>query len=586
MHKTLILLFDAIVDSQLTKIIKEEKINSYCNLSRVALDGKFNLNELNKDQFIHLNSYAREKFLDIITLEAAKKNEQGLTIRDVFFDDLPMYWFADYSVKHPYNHPLLALFVLKEYIKEGIFDEKELVVYCPDRYSKIIPILSEMFPQCILKVFLRKQSLLQGLARFFKHNANVLRKIYSLPVSKDDNAVLMERTIFFTKLNQVNYLNKVISKLEEVDVLNNDYLKIDYNSWENNGEIDRNFLARKPKLWDLLLIFFKLFKTKLYLVKRRLKGVDSSSFQALMYDELDYLITTNPHSFYSYSWLKSFFRSLKEQTKILYEDEFYTYGRIISAAAKHSKNSNVTTYGVQHGMFSDNHTVYHITDVELDSTNSQKFNGLPIPNHFITWGRYFSSFFLKNNNLEVDYLREFGNPLFTFDSSKRKRKQLDLPKFKIVYCLTSEMLFHKELPILNEILRQNENCELYLRHHPRFEFKINLSDIKYATNIKFSTSSTIYEAIERADVVLTSAHSTIFIDSIVCKVPVIRIKTSIVDSTMENNYEDCIVVDKKYKASLDFQILFEGNNKVQHEDYLYMKNDHWLNFFKESSGNK
>src|SRR5690606_33132236 len=93
-------------------------------------------------------------------------------------------------------------------------------------------------------------------------------------------------------------------------------------------------------------------------------------------------------AFLNYLWLKNYLRKFKHPVTVFYSDEFYLKGRVIAAAAKSSMNMNIRTVGVQHGLYFPNHTVYTITDSELQADDFG-IEGLPIPDKFVVWGEYF-----------------------------------------------------------------------------------------------------------------------------------------------------------------------------------------------------
>jgi len=332
---------------------------------------------------------------------------------------------------------------------------------------------------------------------------------------------------------------------------------------------------------ELGKVFGQLLRIKIKLKSGQITIMGKTYSSNFLTYELNKIISCSPDRIYCYLWLSKFFKYQSSNLKVVYEDEFYSYGRVISAAKMNAENTKVVCYGIQHGMFSDNHTVYNISDVELNSTTTTSSNGLPIPDFFITWGNYFSNFLLSNNSLPRSYILELGNPLFIFKPAHKSEIESSSTsnQMKVLYCMTSSKLFYQELPLINKLLVKNEHVCLLIRHHPYFSFDIDRSLFVNCESVNISKTKSILSDLANSHVVLTSAHSTIFIDSLAISKPVVRIKTSIHDSTMDRKYANCITIDKKYKGSLIFSEMFENSlEESKKENFLYLDSDRWLEY--------
>ena len=584
MKKILILLFDSINESEIESIISEGSFSHICNLSKNPLNNNFGLLKYDLGTNIEaINKDAQNTFVEFIRQTSIAKFRNGKDVRQYTVSNLPLYWLTEYSEKHPYNHYLYGILLLQSLLKRGVLSMQEITIYCPPRYTFLQSLLFQLFPKEVLRVFKKRNRSEPRFIRFFRTNLITIIKILRQRTYSKSMAKLEPNSlVYFRMSNQTSHVDRIIAVFNEKGInKENPVVQIDHNAYVSGKKMDQSLLACRPTLIELLGVFSKLIWIKIRLRSEQIIIEDTKFNSDFLMHELNAVISHSPHKIYSYLWLRNFFNNQSSKIKVLYEDEFYVSGRVISAAKINSDNENISTYGIQHGMFSDNHTVYNISDIELHSTLNDRNNGMPIPDFFITWGTFFTDFFLKHNSLGKRYIMEFGNPLFVFNSTQTNNTETDSisgPK-KILYCLTSSKLFYDELALVNRILEENDNCELIIRHHPNFKFDVDKALFKNCKSVKISSETSLLNDLSDVSYVLTSAHSTIFMDALSCGKSVIRLKTSIYDETMDNKYKDCITIDSSYDGILDLNEIFNTSSKNSiMESFLYLDSDRWLRF--------
>ena len=587
--KILFILFDAINQADIDFIINNDNSLKVCNLNRSTKGNYFQTPEfdINKIEGIQdILKDARENFLHFIRETSIVKLNGDKDIRSFKIFDLPLYWLTDYSVKHPYNHSLYNIFVLREFISRRVFRSIDVIVYCPLKYTYLTALINSLLPKVSLKVFGKPRSKWVNNIKFLVNHLKLILKLVLLPKGSSSDGI-SSSFLFFTKNNENSYLKKITRELKESNVFQiSEVGDVNYFNWIFGAEINHKLLRCKPNVFELFVCLINATRLKLIMRNQNIELLGFSLESNFIFKEIDNVLNSKAHLLYTYLWLNKFFKSQKSRLNVLYEDEFYDTGRMISAANIFSYNSNVKCFGVQHGMFSEFHTVYNVSDIEIKSTSKELFNGLPIPNYFITWGQYFSKWFLKNNTLAESFILELGNPLFINAAYKYHPKlgKVKESDYNILYCVTSYELFVKELPIVNEILKKMKNVFLTLRMHPNFDFEIVPDNFSNVESFSFSKYESIHTAISKSDLVLTSAHSTIFLDSIAMKVPVIRLQTVIFDSTMELNINGCITIGEFdfNEEKLKLFLLKKYREDIA-KNFIFLKPERWIKFLRESN---
>jgi hypothetical protein len=201
----------------------------------------------------------------------------------------------------------------------------------------------------------------------------------------------MQQDYVFSNLHQytktktrVNYIPVILSL--------NDFIAIE--KWEKGW--DANLLNYFPNWLDFIGFTYSHYKFLKKIKKIELRSSEKDAFldENILRVELSNIGYHNHGFLFFYMWLKKYFKTgIGYKKKLFYQDEFYQTGRMISHAQKAAGNSNIFSFGVQHGLFFEGHTVYALTDSEITGKNA-----LPLPDKFIVWGNFFKQIFLKNNS--------------------------------------------------------------------------------------------------------------------------------------------------------------------------------------------
>ena len=200
-----------------------------------------------------------------------------------------------------------------------------------------------------------------------------------------------------------------------------------------------------------------------------------------------------------------------------FSDEMSLTGRVISASIY--KGGANKTIGVQHGLISDNHTIYRITDNEQTGQKT-----VPLPDKLFIWDNIFKKRLLLNSDIIKKRVEIINNE--QYDHLRREvqsQKKYQYKKTKnILWCTTLPEHFIFEANILKNINSKEYN--IMVRLHPvghiteNFIKEILSNKLSYTISKNNLTSDFIF-----ADIVITNPFSTIFYDAINVGIPVIRI---------------------------------------------------------------
>lgn len=502
-------------------------------------DGKHNVlypSDIDKNNSLH--AVALKEYINQMGLvsQTGIINSSGKDIRALLLNQLSVYWLTEISEKHPQNCILKNLFYLKVLFPEIKYQGSDVAMVLPTKAAHYISAIHFYFENHIKGItnltFNIKQPcritwryLISHIRNFYK-KVNNLKRVLNNFKRRSSNP----SNIVFTYFPQTwqeeakrdTILGNLVQNANETNKTRT-YTPYFFN-YTNIGDFD------KFELWDSRLIasfpgsfsvlWFNVKLAMLALKIRKAKFDCRNYFfinTDVLQNELYNLIINKTEYLFNYIWLKNYFVSLKVKSHVFYQDEFYPEGRIISAAAKNSKNRNIVTYGVQHGIFYEAHTVYSITDNELNST--QQSNGMPRPDKFVVWGKYFKNHFLKYNSLSNDYVISAGNPKYCFFdksiiSTKNKKQQNGI---LLLWCTTLMVDAVRQYnSIILPYLEKTNNVKVRIRCHPLVDLNLYFKDIipdKIRASIEFSNASSIYEDLQNCDVVLTSSGTTVFLDA-------------------------------------------------------------------------
>ncbi|WP_417371773.1 hypothetical protein [Gelidibacter japonicus] len=286
--------------------------------------------------------------------------------------------------------------------------------------------------------------------------------------------------------------------------------------YSSNQMINRQVVAATPSKKQVLIILKKVLLLKMiFFFKGIYNRTSDFHFNACAMIEMSRTLMAFD-TLFLYTWYKNYFSKVRDKKLFLITDEFYKMGRLICNAKNNSQNRNIKIIGIQHGMIGEAHTVYKITDDELKGKHP-----LPIPDHFIVWGEFFSTFFKKFNKLPPYFTKvasylEFEDSCLITDNSEKKR---------LLWCTTLPEIALFDFNLL-ENLPNFANFQIVLRQHPNFnitkyiEGKINQNNELW-NRIILDKSPTINDAIQSADIVLAPSPSTVILNSLLNKTPIL-----------------------------------------------------------------
>ncbi|MCK0115073.1 hypothetical protein [Gelidibacter sp. F63206] len=528
-----------------------------------------------------LNLY--KEFIDQIV---SQKNILSYNI-----NGLPIYWLSDTGSKHPIYHwgkDFFLLLTLLKYSSETIQEEyrqltlilpnellcfensirKLLVKYKYDISVQILflaPIQSKTNFKSILKssISVIKSILLYRNNKvYIKANSNNYYLINSLKNKLDYNGQYLELKKIFTLENKVLSIIPVLEwRLQHSPA----------------PETPQEFIDKKPNIIEILNTLFQLLNLS-YKIKRtkfkeiKIDGIDFT----LNFLKEDLLATLQNKSdlVFLHVWLDNFFKT--QNASFLYSDEFYPYGKTISSAVNHSQNHKAYSYGIQHGNFSEVHTVYMITDKEIDA-------GLPLPNKFIVWGNYYKEMFKQNNSLNNDYILPLGNPKYINSGEKVDHKKGSITIKNILWCLTTLDCFVAEWTIIKHSVTL-PNIKLTIRLHPGGHVKAeNLLEVLKDAEYNISREKNLIDDFRMADLILTSAHSTVFLDALITKNKVVRLITNrwVGSNNIQSNYI-FNVKDSEELHHLFLKLENMTNDKEYKDDFIEINNNKWRKFVNKN----
>jgi hypothetical protein len=204
----------------------------------------------------------------------------------------------------------------------------------------------------------------------------------------------------------------------------------------------------------------------------------------------------------------------------------YKTGRIISNAAIISNNPNIKTVAYQHGNISESHAVYRFCDAEISDSAPGNKDAIPFPSIFLVWGEYFKKQFLEWCSPNPKMVVVAGNLVYLELQKKYSQPKPSGKSIKnILWCTTSLEFARSEFEIMQRELKTN-NFSISLRLHPYYNIKDLLREFipdAFYSSISWDDTPDIYDAINNSDMVVCSGHSTVFIDCLILRKPVIRL---------------------------------------------------------------
>lgn len=461
------------------------------------------------------------------------------SIRSFKIFDLPIYWMTPVSQKNPQDSVLKNFYYFKFLLTT--FDLKNRKLYI------ILPGLCFHFRSAITKFLLshglKTENIIfnnivtskftfRGMVSYVKmfyKKLNQTRK--HLPNLKTSTGFPQELIItgpgVWKEKEEKDIVLWGIERLSLSMGKSVKYLPVffDYaelRNFKNNSKFDQYFFSCFPNKFQILSFFSELIRCyrQIQKVEFNLSEISFVDNEALRY-EFNSVLHNKLEYFINYLWLKKYFSSYQNDTNVYYQDEFFNTGRLISESINRINSAKIHSYGVQHGLFYEAHTVYIITDNEIKSLENN--DGIPIPKKFIVWGDYFKKLFQENNSLPQNYVIPAGHLdyIYRHQNLKGKSKKSNT-NVKILWCATLKVdLVNMYQTVVKDFMFSHPEINLEIRFHPLVNLEefvfTNLFDEDLKKRITVSRHESIFLAIEENDIILTSSGSTVFLDGLIAR---------------------------------------------------------------------
>lgn len=462
----------------------------------------------------------------------------GDQIRSIAINGLPIFWITELSQKHPFKHWGATLFYFKHLIANQVVPFEQ--------YQEVIVLAS--LPASLVKDVIDGFGLFKGKKVTIKGNGEkkLLSTVYQLKSFAS----------FYKQYHKLRQRAQILKKRAKPDLPSSLMISLSSGSYQSNPLIKTvaGFLEKKSSfaflnLPDILVgeatsekvmsmvskavpdqsSVFKLFSSILSTRRQVRKRINASAGNWLLriaLFEMHNAASRTVLLFY-HQWLINLFEGINDSVKLYYEDEAYITGRVISHAA--SRNKHINKIGYQHGNIAINHTVYCISQHDFTPSAEKANDSLPFPDYFLFWGDHFKNQFLRYNSFDKERLITAGNLqhiLLRQQQSDNNRKH-NSPA-TLLWCTTNLELAKLELDLFRHILEENKQLKLIIRMHPLIDISADLrkelnGDI--TERVTWGEKIPIYEQLKQVDLLICSAHSSVFFDAIIQHVPTIRIFT-------------------------------------------------------------
>jgi hypothetical protein len=569
----------------------KELSKDYANASLLDIpntiirENKLSLNSFfNEDQ---LYTEALNKYKKFINQIASDPKNQSFKVKN-----LPIYWLSDTGNKNPITHWGKDFFLLLTLLKRSahLIQEKynKLVIILPKDLIDFKPSLKELlvnygFQLDIEILFETDFTKKTNPAQLLKTLISVAKSIVLYKrnnKNEENNNNISDFYLINSLKNNHTYINQFLELQKLFSQKDKDIRIIPILEWRERNiaseETPITFIKSKPNIVELSIIIIQILinYNKIRIAKLNSIEIDGIQFNtSFLKQDLRTSLNKNSPLIFLNEWLQKFFTTQKG--RYFYEDEFYSYGKTISFAIKNSNNKHIQSYGIQHGHFNEVHTVYTITDTEIKM-------GYPLPSKFIVWGEYYHHLIQQNNQLPDNFFLALGNPKHINHKVNNEKTDCSVIK-NILWCLTTKECFIAEWNIIkNSLILQN--TKLVIRLHPLAHIsEKEVTNLLKNINFTFSTAKDLINEFNNVDLIITSAHSTIFLDALVNHKPVVRIITNRWIGLFNINSNLMFNVKNEKDLNLSFRDLLSKNNKLKNnENIIQIDKVKWSNFIQKS----
>jgi hypothetical protein len=356
--------------------------------------------------------------------------------------------------------------------------------------------------------------------RYFISKIVLLKKLSFLKPNHQKIKESESMNIFFAGESGEN-LNEIYNNLKNIFISNNKTICSLFNvlNWSSSYEkINHTFFKNRPSLHKAIGIYFSLLhqKRKLNYLKNIKLKLNNHEFDGFFIKNKMDEAFTHPYTFkllIDLLWLRIFFSSISKKTNFFFKDEFYTTGKIISAASKINV-SNITTYGIQHNSIDRMHFTYRLALAEIENNNH-------FPDYFLVWSDKYKSMLDGNNISRASKIITTGSPIHDLVARKViiKNKSMDKlnnnnnNKFTILWALSNKSQFNIEIDIISKCLNL-DNTHFLIRNHPNEHIKLNdVNHILKNINHTISKDRSLEQDLIESDLIICGYFSTIVFDA-------------------------------------------------------------------------
>lgn len=519
-------------------------------------------------------------------LNPSQKNKDYL---DLEIDGLPLFWITETAIKHPitfWAKDYFLLMAIADFAAKKINTSFEkLLLILPAEVllfqADLIPILQEKGIE--LEIVIQKLDPLLNisLTQVLKSCLNNFLKMSRFSPKKLEASKELGKYLFIiNNLANKHTRNKIYQPLKNLFEEEGKELEmvpiLEWTDPSGENGMTHEFLRAKPGLGQLMAMVGKILSAFQKIKKINIEDVQlgerTYSAEFIRHDLLLSLYH-NIYLFFSFIWLRNYFSMLPKDGVVLLEDEFYRTGKTIITIAR---SFGLKSIGVQHAHFNQVHTVYKFSSEERNASFSN-----PLPDIFAVWGMHHKQLFEQSGQGPLPKVLPLGNPSYVMAEKK------PIPKgqaaHELLWCLSSKECFLLEWDILknSQLLKK---FSLKIRLHPvphvtKEDVQELLGDYPY----EFSGHKVIEQAIEHADLVMGSAHSTTFIDALVNKRASLRLISNRWVQSFSSESQD--LYDIKKTEDLD-EVLEKFSkpglrgDKAKESDFLILHKSPWKNFIK------
>lgn len=502
--------------------LEKELIIDISALLKVHRSNFFSVCEL--QNFDQINEESVRSYIKELGKLSILKDESNKGIRDIKIANFNVFWLTNLAVKHPAislgkNVHLLArvlpfvrsrmtgkIFVCMpdgtrhfQNITQGILNENGFsdIYFLKRKQPVIIPFLNAsirlliFYCKCLYLFFNKKNK--QADTSYNNYfitvpNCPVDEKYHDFFLSYSKNITdSISPSAYWPVFYSFSFLkrSRIISSLPYTNAL--------------------------PSIKQLFKILYDGLKCTLYFNWKTAKK-DRSFFDnhELLNYEIKSSVYRNLHTIFYTQWIQNYFSKISLKTNVIYQDEFYEGGRLISQALNYFKN--ITTIGMQHGLFDLHHTVYGISEMEFSENTGKP---LPTPDFFVVWGDYFKRYFLSNNNWSANKIKVLGYPKYMdMDNSLQMRPQKIK---KILWCTDTPALTVSDQELIESLILNNAEFEVTVRMHPLYnylkEYENDLKLFQQFPTLKLSDNYSIIDDIASHDLIIVNCYTTAFLDT-------------------------------------------------------------------------